>query len=640
MEHRASMERLRGVPHRLRGFAVLFVAAVLAACVAAPAGSGEAAPSASALTASSGPGWRVVSEPGGGGAYTVGAALTDADAIALWDQMSLGGAPPRIDYAAEILAVFGPAVSGSCPEIRFDGVGFDLDGRLVFGRFTDQWELEFERGVRTPGPCTADANPHPFVVALDRDALPAMPFMLRLIETPEICPGCMQMPEVTVGEPAASPAPSASSAEAPATPVDPWGPLAVRAPEDGTDTARNEGTLRITETCVYLEARGALTLLSWPSDRTTWSPGPQTITFENFDGTTVTVRDGDQLALGGSGGHAGSGEPSDGSGEEWVGRLTWVVPPAASCSLEEWWSVGAVVPIETAGASAVPSPSLDPVTAEAVRIREMFGFRTDLPWIAEVARRSDTDSAYGTPLTPDELAELNQRAVDADPIIGPLQAYVADHPDEAGGIYIDHRQGGIVVSLWTGHLAEHEAAIRALIAPSEFVGFRQVRFSEVELRAIQQRAVDEVEWMLGIGARLMSAGVDTVENVADLTISSANPDAPRLIRERFGVDEEMLRVTSDGTGIELLERGTIKGRVLDAQGKPVPGIAIDARSPVTSTCGGETGHATDAAGRFVLEGCAPTTWTIRVFRNAENMLASVDVVLEPGDTAEVLIRLP
>ena len=141
-------------------------------------------------------------------------------------------------------------------------------------------------------------------------------------------------------------------------------------------------------------------------------------------------------------------------------------------------------------------------------------------------------------------------------------------------------------------------------------------------------------------AFLMSAGLDTVENRVVLSVSSANPDAGRLIRDRLSVDEDMLEVESDGTGIALLERGTIKGRVLDAKGKPVPGVAVSPRSPLTTWCGGEVGHETDADGRFVLECCTPTTWTIQVFRDFQDILASVDVVLGPGATAEVVIRLP
>jgi hypothetical protein len=77
----------------------------------------------------------------------------------------------------------------------------------------------------------------------------------------------------------------------PATPTDAsdakWGPLAVVPPQDGADTARTEGTLRITDTCVFLDGPSGPELLVWPADRTTWNAQTRAITFANFDGSTV-----------------------------------------------------------------------------------------------------------------------------------------------------------------------------------------------------------------------------------------------------------------------------------------------------------------------------------------------------------------
>lgn len=155
-------------------------------------------------------------------------------------------------------------------------------------------------------------------------------------------PGAQASPSPS--EPSASPVePSASPVEPSPSPVGSWGPLAVIPPQDGTDLARNEGTLRITDACVYLEDPGGdLWLLTWPADRTTWSEESRSITFENFaafDGTIVTVGDGDPVVLGGG----GSSEAESGiSGEEWVRRVDWVAPPAPSCSLDRRFHVGVV----------------------------------------------------------------------------------------------------------------------------------------------------------------------------------------------------------------------------------------------------------------------------------------------------------
>jgi hypothetical protein len=119
-----------------------------------------------------------------------------------------------------------------------------------------------------------------------------------------------------------------------------WGPLAVVPPQDGTDTARGEGTLRITEACVFLVTTGGPELLVWPADRTTWNAQARTITFANFDGSTVSVGDGMRVVVGGGG---DSNEESGATTATWLARTQWVQPPALSCPLDRRWWVGALM---------------------------------------------------------------------------------------------------------------------------------------------------------------------------------------------------------------------------------------------------------------------------------------------------------
>ena len=118
-----------------------------------------------------------------------------------------------------------------------------------------------------------------------------------------------------------------------------WGPLAVVPPQEGADTARTEGTLRITDACVFLDTPGGRSLLVWPADRTTWDAQASTITFTNFDGSTVSAGDGTAVILGGSG---DSSEESGTTSQEWLARTPWVAAPAASCPFESSWWVGAL----------------------------------------------------------------------------------------------------------------------------------------------------------------------------------------------------------------------------------------------------------------------------------------------------------
>lgn len=118
-----------------------------------------------------------------------------------------------------------------------------------------------------------------------------------------------------------------------------WGPLAVVPPQDGADTARTEGTLRITDACAFLVTPAGPSLLIWPADRTTWNARTRAVSFANFNGRTVSAGDGTPVVLG------GSGDSSDESGittEEWLAQTPWVARPADSCPLDSRWWVGAL----------------------------------------------------------------------------------------------------------------------------------------------------------------------------------------------------------------------------------------------------------------------------------------------------------
>jgi hypothetical protein len=135
--------------------------------------------------------------------------------------------------------------------------------------------------------------------------------------------------------PAASPGGALASASE--SPTDPWGPLAVIPPQDGSETARTEGTLRITDKCVVLETSDDVELLVWPADRTKWNAATGTISFMNVDGSIVTASERSHAVLGGGG---SSNAESGTTTEEWLQSITWLAPPDMTCPRESRWFVG------------------------------------------------------------------------------------------------------------------------------------------------------------------------------------------------------------------------------------------------------------------------------------------------------------
>lgn len=113
-----------------------------------------------------------------------------------------------------------------------------------------------------------------------------------------------------------------------------WGPLAL---VDATgDMARNEGTVVITDACVFLERGDGRGLLVWPADRTRWNGEDRTISFSTLEGVEVTVESGQQVVL--AGGGAGAGE----DGEDWTETIRWARRPAPECATDAAWFVSDV----------------------------------------------------------------------------------------------------------------------------------------------------------------------------------------------------------------------------------------------------------------------------------------------------------
>lgn len=127
-----------------------------------------------------GAGWRLLGEGTSGPTYVTLVAAEPEAYQALWDEAGIEAPLPEVDLEHEIVVLFGPAVSGSCPQIRLDDVVIDVKDRLVHAQLSHPG---------SPAACTDDANPHPFVVAIEREALPPSPFTVQLHEE-VVCKGC------------------------------------------------------------------------------------------------------------------------------------------------------------------------------------------------------------------------------------------------------------------------------------------------------------------------------------------------------------------------------------------------------------------------------------------------------------------
>jgi len=119
-----------------------------------------------------GDGWRLLGDELVGDVYRTGIATNDDQYTALWSLAGMTAQRPAVDFETEIVLWFGAVYGSTCP-IRVDDVVVDPQHRpalvypltVVFGE---------DEG------CTADANPHAYIVAIERGRLPAGPFAIQL----------------------------------------------------------------------------------------------------------------------------------------------------------------------------------------------------------------------------------------------------------------------------------------------------------------------------------------------------------------------------------------------------------------------------------------------------------------------------
>lgn len=118
----------------------------------------------------SGDGWRLLAdEAPAGESYRTGIATDRGGLETMWRTIGLEAEIPDVDFETEVVIWFGAVYGSSCPDLRLDEVVVSDD--LVYAEIV----------MTTPAvACTEDANPHAYVVAVERSILPVGPFTIQL----------------------------------------------------------------------------------------------------------------------------------------------------------------------------------------------------------------------------------------------------------------------------------------------------------------------------------------------------------------------------------------------------------------------------------------------------------------------------
>ncbi len=296
--------------------------------------------------------------------------------------------------------------------------------------------------------------------------------------------------------------------------------------------------------------------------------------------------------------------------------------------------------------AATAAPVDEAAIAYAVSQRKQFGMRSDEAWVRQVAADPRARmELLDFLMLPEEGTEFERRQASYDRMTGAVHRYADTRPADFGGVWIDQERH-TVGTAWTTTPEIHRLAILASAGAAGPLEARLVRYSLKQLRDLQERIGLDGAWMRDIGAQWTGVGADEMANVTDLEISSANPLAPALILAHYGVPADMLRITSDGTGILLKERGTVHASVVTADGK-VPAqqglwpLWTPDRPMGSGDCGSEVGMGLDEEGTFQID-CAPGGWTFEI--RAEGgidmpVVGRGHVVVPEGGDVDLVITL-
>lgn len=284
--------------------------------------------------------------------------------------------------------------------------------------------------------------------------------------------------------------------------------------------------------------------------------------------------------------------------------------------------------------------------SQAIEIRLKLGLRSDPAWVHHVAMMPEALPGipeYGLPLTPDELTELRSRASTFQETNAVIDRYGREHPDEWAGSSANSRRDA-VVARFTGHVEEHEANLRRRLAPGAPFFVTEAQWTLGELEAVRTRISDEwlngAAWFREHGFVPTVLAIDVQANQVELRVSSTRSEIDELVEAHYGA-EGMIWVISDGIGVALLPKGDIGGRVIDHEGKPVPGATIEVWSSVAGAGPpGDIGYGTNAAGRFLVQGLPAVVYTIDVYSGGEDggyLGSSGPIHVVAGEATEVVV---
>jgi hypothetical protein len=207
-----------------------------------------------------------------------------------------------------------------------------------------------------------------------------------------------------------------------------------------------------------------------------------------------------------------------------------------------------------------------------LKMRDWMGLSTDPAWVRSVIANPDAVMrGMDVLLAPEEAAGYDRRVAAEDDLKQALAYYSAQHRDEWAG---STRDGNTLVTRFTGSLAEHRAALEALIDPTFVtVEVRGATWTLDALQADRIRVRDDYDWFKAQGMRIITSNVDVATNrvVLRLELSAPDPDIAARLLIRYDASA-WLTVRTSVDAAASLASGRLTVTVVDVLGTPLPDV--------------------------------------------------------------------
>lgn len=199
-----------------------------------------------------------------------------------------------------------------------------------------------------------------------------------------------------------------------------------------------------------------------------------------------------------------------------------------------------LAPSDSTAPAGAATPTLSPAersTAEAIRLRDVLGLESGEDYLRELAgdpeavRRGGT--LYGFPVTEAEYTLLKARAEDSQAVAKVTRSYGTKHPESWAGQFIE-TEAGVVVTLFTGDLGLHRAALAKLLSLDATFDVRPATWTLVELKALDKQVLHEQDWFESIGASFQGTGVSQGSNRVEVWVGSDDPNIGDQVIAHFG----------------------------------------------------------------------------------------------------------